>query len=296
MEIKKFGMEMAQELKFILGSEYTIEYQEITKNNSSLYHALLIRKENENIAPTIYIDGIYKEYEAGISKDRLVKEILKVYKESAPQKPFDASFFTDFSNACTYMTFKVVNYEKNKKYLLDVPYKRLQDMAMVPICLVKDEALGEGNIVIKTDHLRSWEISFDELWENVFEYAAKTAPVSVDNIFDIVKSIDDRFSNCDVPNGMLVVSNKQKVNGASAIFYPGELEKMATRLGGNLVILPSSVHETIVFSAPEKPQEIEALVEMVREVNRSVLCEEDILSENVYFYAKESKELMVVGD
>ena len=167
---------------------------------------------------------------------------------------------------------------------------------MVPICIVDDKNLGEGNIVIRNEHLKSWEISFDELWENVFEYAQKNAHVVVNDSFELVRLMGEELSFSDAPSGMLVVTNKQKQNGASAIFYPTILEKMAKKLGGDLVILPSSIHETIVFKAPKAKTEIQGLVSMVREVNNSVVYDEEILSESVYLYDHETKELTQFGE
>lgn len=46
---------------------------------------------------------------------------------------------------------------------------------------------------------------------------------------------------------MYVLSNRERSWGAGCILYPGELKKAASRLGGDLVVLPSSVHETMIF-------------------------------------------------
>ena len=43
---------------------------------------------------------------------------------------------------------------------------------------------------------------------------------------------------------MYVVSNDMTLNGAAAMFYPHVMEQLADRLGNDLVILPSSVHES----------------------------------------------------
>ena len=296
MEIKKFGTEMAEELRHILGSEHIIEYKEIIKNNGIEHHALLIKKKTENIAPTIYIDDYFKAFEKGTAMAGLVKEVLKTFDECESKKTFDVSFFQDFSKVCTHLTFKVLNYEKNKKLLSDVPYKRVLDLALVPICMVSNRQLGEGSIVIKNSHIKIWEISFDELWENINEYANQILPIKAENIFDIVKGIDDSFSMLDFPCEMLVISNKSCTNGASAVFYPGVFEKLGKKYDGDFVILPSSIHETIVFKAPRDKKEIEVLVRMVREVNSTVLSSKDILSENVYYYERESGKLSLFGE
>jgi len=51
--------------------------------------------------------------------------------------------------------------------------------------------------------------------------------------------------------------------------------------------LPSSIHEVIVVSSIIKSAEDLAL--MVKDINRTELKPEEILSDHVYFYGKEEK-------
>ncbi|WP_155828119.1 DUF5688 family protein [Butyrivibrio sp. VCB2006] len=297
MKIEDFGMVVADEIRIILGSEYTIEYKEVTKTNGVTYHALLIKKENENIAPTIYIDSFYNSYKEGTDRKILVNDIITLYRENVPKMGFDVSFFTDFSNACKHLSFKVMNYKRNKKELMDIPYKKLEDLALVPICLITDDALGEGSITIKNEHLRHWEVSFDELWENVWENAEVIAPVKCRGLFETVNSLHggDLFDPEDFPRDMFVVSNTKETYGAAAAFYPGYLEKLSEELGKDLVVLPSSVHETIVMCAPDDRDGLDGLIRIVQEVNQSVICEEDFLSESIYYYSMEDKKISAMN-
>lgn len=298
MRIEDFGMVVAEEIRIILGSEYSIEYKEVGKNNGVTYHALLIKKSGDNISPTIYIDGFYHEYEKGTEKKRIVNDIIRLYRGNAIRDGFDASFFTDFSNVCSHLTFKVTNYEKNKKALLDIPYKKMEDLAFVPICLVSNEILGEGNITIRNEHLRKWEISFDELWENVWENAASVAPVKRRNLFDIAGNMigDDTFFCEDLPKNMFVITNSQDMLGAAAVFYPGYLKRLACELESDIVVIPSSVHETIVMSAPDGSMPLSGLVAMVKEVNRTVLSQEDYLSDSIYLYNRKENKIIAVHE
>jgi hypothetical protein len=298
MRIDEFGMAIADEVRLNLGSEYKIEYKEVSKNNGVIYHALLIKKEGENVSPTIYIDGFYEKYKKGAEKSSITGEILSLYREYAPKERIDVSFFTDFSNVCSHLTFKVANYEKNKKSLSDTPYKRIENLALVPICLVSDEVFGEGNIVIKNEHLRVWEISFEELWENTWENAPRIAPVKRKNLFEVVGKTmgDELFSYEDLPQNMFVITNLQETFGASAVFYQGYLEELADEIGSDLVVIPSSVHETIVMCAPDDTSSLGGLTSMVKEVNSTVLTSEDYLSDSVYLYSREKKKLTAIQE
>ena len=41
---------------------------------------------------------------------------------------------------------------------------------------------------------------------------------------------------------MTVITNVQGINGAAAIFYPDQMDKIAERLGGDYFILLSLIH------------------------------------------------------
>ncbi len=289
MEIKEFGMKMAENVSSLLGDDYQIDYKEVTKNNGVKYHALVIREQTSAIAPTIYIDSYFREYLDGADEKLITGKIVALYRQCKPKDDIDVDFFSDFSKVSTKCCFKVVNYARNKKELADVPYKKIEDLALIPYCSVSSKVIGEGSITIKMEHLKYWEISFDELWENVMENAAAVAPAKCDNLMDFVA----RRMNIDFPpepGDLYILTNKPNLYGAAVIFYPGMMEKMAEEMGGDFVIIPSSIHETIIAPISEEAGWPEILVSMVKEVNATVVSDMDILSDSIYIYhAKEKK-------
>ena len=89
---------------------------------------------------------------------------------------------------------------------------------------------------------------------------------------------------------LLILTNRSGVYGASAILYEGVLKNIAQRLGSDLVILPSSVHEVILLPY-EDERRMEGLERMVREINQTVLPEEEVLSDQVYVYNRETDKV-----
>ena len=84
-------------------------------------------------------------------------------------------------------------------------------------------------------------------------------------------------------DSMFVVSNSAKINGASVMFYPNNvLGRLADKLGDDLYILPSSIHETIAIRATGADPD--ALAEMVKEVNDTQVAKEERLSYHVYHF------------
>lgn len=60
-----------------------------------------------------------------------------------------------------------------------------------------------------------------------------------------------------------------------------------------MIILPSSVHEIIVL--PYNDEDVYALKDMVIEVNKSSLDNEDFLSDSVYLYKRNEEKLTKVA-
>ena len=76
------------------------------------------------------------------------------------------------------------------------------------------------------------------------------------------------------------------------ILYRGLLERFAEKTGKSLYILPSSIHEVILL--PEDcVKKADHLIRMVSEVNRTQLEPEEVLSDAVYYYDREKREISI---
>lgn len=298
MNIQQFGEYLISTISDKMGDGYEIRYSEVIKNNGIVYHAVTIRRGDANIAPTIYFDTLYELYENGRSIETLADMAIDVYKEKMPPRDIDMSFFMDFSSVSEKLGFRVVNFEKNKNKLANVPYRTEQDLALVPTCYVSDSTFGEGTVTIERKHLNYWEVSEDELWENIFENAEKLCPVEIKSMFETLLGMKGMgFDECFEYGGMekiFVVSNAQSLYGASVIFYHGVLDRIAEIVGTDFEILPSSVHEVIIMPSIQQMPSNMKLGDIVSDVNEHVLDREDFLSDNIYHYDITSRKLSIL--
>ncbi len=292
ININDFGVLLADSAKDILGDGYSVECKEVIKNNGVAYHAVVIRKNSGNIAPTIYIDEYYREYLKGKKVTAITDHVIKLYHESEVRGDFDVEFFTDFSKVCKFLSFKAVNLERNRQILTDIPYRQIEDLALIPICRVNSDIFGSGCITIHNQHVKAWEVSDEELWENIFESTFDVAPVNISTISENVGGVLGMVHD-DVLDNILVVSNKEMRFGAGAVFYPGVLKMISERLNSDLVIIPSSVHETIVMPSFMASSNEYTLSRMISEVNDSVVSDEEILSDNAYYYDADDETVRI---
>ena len=296
MEIKEFSHSMAREVEGILGEGYKIECTDVLKNNGKVHHGLIIRKAGHPVAPTIYVDQMYETFLRGTSLKNLADATVKIYKNSKPGEDFDPNFYNDFSVVSEMLFFKIVNYRKNKKNLENVPIRRCLDLAMIPLCRVRNMGCGEGSITITKNHLKIWEVSEDELWENIGENAAKVEPYKRYDLYEFMEHLTGhRFDYRNTPS-IYVVSNYDGLCGAGAVLYPGVLKDIADEFKSDLYIIPSSIHESIVFPVGIEEIEPDIVRHMIQEVNECVLDPEDVLSSNLYIYSRETDCLSIVKE
>ncbi|MEE3469789.1 hypothetical protein SAMN02910451_02642 [Butyrivibrio hungatei] len=203
----------------------------------------------------------------------------------------DLSFFRNFDSVEEKMSFKLIGLKDNKEYLEDIPYRRFEDLAMVPICMVRNSEIGVGHITIRNSHLDLWGITYDRLWKNLMENSTKTAEVKIKTMPDFLG--EDYINDFEVLQNIIIVSNKEQNYGAGAVLYPGVLEKISDKYGKNLYVLPASVHEVLVLPEQGEENEAEMLEAIVRQVNAGVLSKEDFLSDKIYYYEKTAGILAV---
>ena len=68
------------------------------------------------------------------------------------------------------------------------------------------------------------------------------------------------------------------------------MSKIAERIGGDIVVIPSSIHESILLKK-QKDTDFDILRELVKEVNRTKLHPTEILSDEVYQYSRDTQTL-----
>ena len=77
------------------------------------------------------------------------------------------------------------------------------------------------------------------------------------------------------------------------MIYDGVLADFAKKIKKDLYILPSSIHEVLLMPATKEVEE-QALLNLVRDANRTVVGLPDILSDSIYrFDSKRNRIIMI---
>lgn len=278
------------------GDEYRITIQSVNKNNGLVLTGITILRKDCNIAPTIYLNQAFEQYQEGRTLESICREFIRVYEEHKVETDFDVSCVTDFSKIQNRICYKLINAEKNEVLLTDAPHILLEDLAVIFYILVSSDAEGTGTVTIRNNMLELWNVNADTLYElalvNTQRLFRGTVQSMANVMMDILsKQMDeesameffDMMVGEDDVIPMYVCTNTMKLNGAGVILYNGLLQEFADRVGSDVFILPSSIHETLLIPA-NADMDAEYLRDMVRTVNRTEVAPDEILSDSVYRY------------
>lgn len=90
--------------------------------------------------------------------------------------------------------------------------------------------------------------------------------------------------------GIYVLTNESRLNGAGILAQNNVLEKVGNLLQSDFYILPSSIHEVLVVP-DDGTFALKELESIVKEVNATQVAPEDLLSDKVQYYDRETKIL-----
>lgn len=295
MEYREFLENVRKEVESRYDSNVSVTLNHVMKNNGTELDGITIMEKDKNIAPTIYINSFYDRYREGVSLKAVVSEIIRIYNQNKNSININGDYFENYENVRKTIVYKLVNYQKNKKLLEDVPYKRVLDLAVVFYCLIEQRKGVSATALIHNEHLRIWNVTEDEIYND----ALKNTPVLLaGSIVPMSKILSEIAGTAPVDNDekvceytgediLYVLTNSSRVNGAACILYDNLLKKFANDVHSDLYILPSSVHEVIIVPKKNAFDKSE-LADMVREVNEQGVSQDEILSDNVYEYNRKN--------
>lgn len=301
MNLKAFEELVKENVSIRLGSRYEVTINKITKNNDTILSGLTIRQGDLNISPTIYLNEYYEGYENGrYTLYSIVNHIIETYKKNKTDKSVDMKFFLDFDSVRPFIVHRIINTERNKDFLKDVPHVEFLDLSIVFMAIIngytnyKD---GLASITVTNSHCKIWEIGIDELIFTARQNTPRLMPATLKTMDEILMKAKASGAE-DIPtsaygSNMMVVSNNYGLYGASTMLDKNYLRDLSDAFGSNYYILPNSIHELIVL-VDNFGTYSEELKEVVRSINATMVDPVEVLSDSVYYFDRENDRLLVL--
>lgn len=266
----------------------------LEKNNGIIMDGLSVRKEGKRVAPMIYLDSYYREYLDGRSLRGICDQILECCEDSDFEEHFDVDFFREPERVRPTVAYRLINYEKNRELLQEIPHLPFLDLAVVFYSLLTDTPVGHATVLIRNSHLELWGKNTSWLYEVAKENTEKLLPKRLVSMEDMIYELSEGKQEPEyagVP--MYVLTNSRKSFGAACLLYDGVLGECFRRLEESYYLIPSSVHEVILIPASAVGDSRE-LCALVQEMNRTQVRSTEVLSDTVYLYSEETRRLEMI--
>ena len=248
LNFDEFKAYVQDHIKEHLPEEYanaTVKLQEVVKNNDNTLSGVCIQKEDSNIAPNIYLESFFEKYENGAELAQILDNIADIRVKNEPELSFDVSNLTDIFKVRDKIIPVLISEEMNKEYLADKPYTTVSDMAVVYKINLGGDSDGRMSAPVTNQLLDSYGISKEELKDIAFanlseqemdfmtmrEMLAKMMGIDLQDLND--PRIAMLPPDAGIP--MYILSNQEKINGASAMLSDKVMDNIAEKLGGDFV-------------------------------------------------------------
>ncbi len=257
------------------------------------YDSLTVRPEGQLAAPAANLNAFFEDYENGKPFDAVMDDIADVIQTKAPEHLQDVSWLMDYDRAKEHLFIRVSSAEKNEDLVNSAPHKCVDDLVITCHIAVDKGPNGMASTVVNKDLLDNYGVSEEQLFKDAMESAPEVLPVKIDSMYNIIAGMmpevmaDDMLPDAPAPGmaDMMIVTNQAMVNGAAALFYPGVMDEISEKMGGDFVMLPSSVNEVIIV--PDRG-DYQMFEHMVKDINESSVDPKEQLSDHAYhFDAKE---------
>ena len=159
-----------------------------------------------------------------------------------------------FSKVKEKIIFQLISYDKKPKAAKRTcPISNIWIFAIIFEVYVGAELPEFGTITVTDAPLSRWGIDTETLIRASMQNTPRILPCSIINMAEFLAKKCPGYANqmravCDFDSlPMYILTNSRQTNGASAILYPGVLSSLAKKLGGNMLLIPSSIHEFLVM-------------------------------------------------
>ena len=305
MNYEEFKQQVVEQIKDHMPIEYAdadVGIRQVMKNNDTIQDSLYINNGDERISPVINLNESFKSYEKSGDFEAELNTIADIRMNADPKLEVDINSVLNFESIKDRIDCRLINAETNSEYLKDKPFKQIEDLAVVYTVELGKNSDGIMNTVVTDSLMSSWGIDAEQLDKVAMENLENSDTSRFSSMRDVLKSMmfpdmpdDDPMVASMLPPmegpQMYVLTSDDKLYGAKYLADTGKLDEISEKLGCDLVVIPSSVHECIIL--PNDGSMDRATIEgMIHDVNSTQVPPKDILSEHAYMYDAQEHELM----
>lgn len=310
MEYEIFKEVVEEKFKEFLPEKYRdaqVEIRRVDKVNHTLDGlSIRVNEPGMNISPTIYVNHMYEDYVTTENLNTTLERAAEGFMKAMEQKTiFNVDELTNADSAKDKIVFQLINTEQNKEMLANMPHREFKDLSVIYRMVVKIDGEGIASTPVHNGLADTLGFTEEQLFKLAAENTKRLLPPVIKSMNEVMRDI---FAKDGMPMDMVemmigemppehqmyVISNNKGINGAVSMLYEDGLHDLAEKIGSDLYILPSSIHEVIAVSTDMgNPNELAA---MVAEINMDQVAIDERLSNQVYHYDKDLRKVSLATD
>lgn len=311
MDIKEFFEYIKKAIETEI-PDITIQIGRKPEDDISHRTGIYIHKKGKNASPLLWLDYYHNKYRNGKTQEEIIAEIIRDWKWALDHlAEIPEASVLDWEEAKEKVFLTLMSEEKRKccqkEDIFTVDFLDLK--LVVRFCLHLSSKGIQSFPVTRKLALHRWGITEEELIRTAGDNAVTMFPPSLRDMYQHLSTPHETRSNAGqgelihgeepLADSLYLLFNCRGIYGASSICYDGLLPKLFCRFGRGFYVIPSSIHEMILFPDPSDPKEKsifqpEELRKLIYHINRTELRPDERLSDSLYYY--DGKELTIVED
>ena len=301
MRMEKFAEKVLKEVMEKAAGTLKVKVVAGNKNNGVTLTGITASRPGGSGGACIYLDGYYEDYcDNHITLAGVAEDVYdKLMEHCNDLDGMDMRALWDWEAAKTRIRAKLVNREMNREFLKQVPCREFLDLAVI-YYVTMDGLMEDGTaaFTVSERNMEVWKKEEDDL----YEMAVSNMRLDGKPVFEDMEKIIHQTMPEAIPDfaagipkfRSYVLTNPKKVFGAVELLDGSTLKEISDELGGDFIVLPSSLHESIIIPA-DGSADYQELAFIVRNVNVESVAMEERLSDHVYLYERKEGLLKIAA-
>ena len=301
MRLEEFAEKVLKGVKEKARETLKVRIVSEKKNNGVTLTGITASRPESSGGACIYLENYYEGYCDGrITLDWVAEDVYdKLMEHCNDLDGMDMRVLWDWEAAKPNIRAKLVNREMNREFLKKVPHREFLDLAVIYyVTLDGLSEIGTTAFTVSDKNMEAWKKDENAL----YQMAVSNMRLDGKPVFEDMKKIIRSMMPEEIPDlavgipkfRFYVLTNSQKVFGAVELLDGNTLKEIGDELGDDFIVLPSSLHESIIIPA-DGSVSYQKLADMVTDINVNVVSTEERLSDHVYLYEREEGVLRIAA-
>ena len=252
---------------------------------------LICAMPDSNTSVMLYCNDLYSIYQRSGNMTDVLTRVSGMIIHAFRNKPKYACVEELTKDPEKKIIFQLIQTKRNRELLKDIPHRNFLDLSIIYRIVANSTDDGINTVIITNRIAQRLAMTEEQLYQCAFRNTREILPPEIATIASIHLG---KEAEMGIPehDALWMIGNRCGLFGAAMVLYPDILATVAKRIGSDLYLLPSSIHEFITCTTDDR--DADELRNAVRDINEDEVAVKDQLSDQIYRYSRETGEIVMV--